>query len=420
MNVQQTLYCLTQFPVDESILICGNHGIGKSQIVKQAAKKLDIPCIDFRLSQNDVGDLKGMPFHVNGRTVFAPPEFFPLREADAVQLKEFLGLTTDITKGRYGDKGILFLDEINRANREVQQAAFELVLDRRLNLRALPDGWRVVSAINDEDDIYTVNSLDPAFLSRFFMIKFNPTVEEWLDWAVTSKLHPAVIEFIRKTPELLDPSKEMLIEASTKGITKVHDRRAWHKFSNAIKKHVEDFEAGIPDVNGSLDRDPMGTDAKSVNWMFLVAGGYLSTIAQTAFKKYLETDYKALDANIILNKWAPEVEARLRDIVDKDRITEIAAYNELIIAWIKENIQDKKIDALNDNQARNLARYLDIMPNECVGDFWKKWNGSWKEGSAKWYTVKSLRNEPNHKIILRNVINPTALAKNKALAAAAK
>lgn len=33
----------------------------------------------------------------------------------------------DISIDRYGDKGILFLDEINRANREVQQATFELV-----------------------------------------------------------------------------------------------------------------------------------------------------------------------------------------------------------------------------------------------------------------------------------------------------
>jgi MoxR-like ATPase len=408
MNVTQTLYCLTQFPVEESILICGNHGVGKSQIVKRAARQLEIPCIDFRLSQNDVGDLKGMPFLVNGRTVYAPPEFFPLKEADAVQLKEFLGLTNDITKGRYGDQGILFLDEINRANREVQQAAFELVLDRRLNLRALPDGWRVVSAINDEDDIYTINSLDPAFLSRFFMIKFNPSVEEWLDWAVESSVHPVVVEFIRRHPELLDPTKELLADAATKGVTKVHDRRAWHKFSNTIHKHVADYEAGV------LKTDPLSKDAQALNWMFLVAGGYVSTIAQAAFKRFLELDYKALDANIILNKWTGEIADRLKGLVDKNRITEIAAYNELLITWIGENVKD----ALTDVQARNLALYLTIIPNEAVGDLWKKFNKDQREISSKWYQMKSLNGEPNHKLILRSVVNPTALKKNEAKAAA--
>ena len=430
MNVKQTLYVLTQFPVEESILICGNHGIGKSQIVKQAARQLSVPCIDFRLSQNDVGDLKGMPFHVNGRTVFAPPEFFPLKEADAIQLKEFLGLTTDITKGRYGDKGILFLDEINRANREVQQAAFELVLDRRLNLRALPDGWRVVSAINDEDDIYTVNSLDPAFLSRFFMVKFNPSVEEWLDWAVgnrpeeqvidtkkaaesqrlydlsKNRVHPVVVDFIRRSPEFLDPTKELLSEASTKGVTKVHDRRAWHKFSNTINKLVADYEAGL------LDQDPLSNATQAVNWMFTIAGGYVSTIAQAAFKKFLETDYKALDANVILNKWTDDIAAKIKDIVDKGRITEVAGYNELLLAWIKENVTD----TLSGKQSDNLARYLDLMPNEAIGDFWKKFNKELKPISEKWYTVKSLRGEPNHKIILRATVNPTALKKTQAVA----
>jgi len=407
MNVKQTLYCLTQFPVDESILICGNHGIGKSQIVKQAARQLGVPCVDFRLSQNDVGDLKGMPFHVNGRTVFAPPEFMPLKEADAIQLKEFLGLTGDINKGRYGDSGILFLDEINRANREVQQAAFELVLDRRLNLRSLPDGWRVVSAVNDEDDIYTVNSLDPAFLSRFFVVKFNPTVEEWLDWATSAKVHPAVTEFIRRQPELLDPTKEMLIEASTKGITKVHDRRAWHKFSNTIHKLVADHEAGL------LDKHPLSKDTQSVNWMFQIAGGYVSTVAQSAFKKFLELDYQSLDANIILNKWTDDIETRVKDIVAGNRITEIAAYNELLIVWIKENVKD----TLSDRQGANLARYLDLLPNEAIGDYWKKFNRDAKEISAKWYTMKSLRGEPNHKIIIRATVNPTALKKTQAAAA---
>jgi hypothetical protein len=422
MNARQTLYCLKSLPIEESILICGNHGIGKSQIVRQAARELgasmgieNFPCVDFRLSQNDVGDLKGMPFHVRGRTVFAPPEFFPLRKADEISLKEFLGLTYEIQTGRYGDYGILFLDEIDRANREVQQAAFELVLDRRLNLRSLPDGWRVASAINAEGDIYTVNSLDPAFLSRFFMIPFNPTVEEWLAWAITANVHPVIVEFIRRNNNLLDPTKELLTKASTEGITKVHDRRAWHKFSTTIWKLVKDYEEGLANQDDETGRNPLGKDTAATNWMFQLAGGYVSTIAQSAFKRFLETDYQSLDADIILNKWSDTVEARLKEIIKKGRITEIAAYNELITAWVKENVDSKE---LSEHQSHNLALYLDLLPGEPVADFWKKFNKQCDAVSKKWYMVKSLRNEPNHKIILRNIINPTALKKQAAAATA--
>ena len=92
MNVQDTLDVLMNFPMSESIMLTGNHGIGKSQVVKLAAKKLDVPCIDFRLSQNDVGDLKGMPFRVGLNTVFAPPEFYPITLEDAKELAEAIGV----------------------------------------------------------------------------------------------------------------------------------------------------------------------------------------------------------------------------------------------------------------------------------------------------------------------------------------
>ena len=92
---------------------------------------------------------------------------------------------------------ILLLDEIDRAPREVQQAAFELALDHRLNMRPLPEDWRVVSAINGDGDIYHINEMDVAFIDRFFVIKFNPSKEEWFKFARTdSRIHSSVIEFL--------------------------------------------------------------------------------------------------------------------------------------------------------------------------------------------------------------------------------
>ena len=148
--------------------------------------------------------------------------------------------------------------------------------------------------------------------------------------------------------------------------------------------------------------------------MFQLAGGYISTVAQSAFKKFLETDYQALDANIILNKWDKDVEARLKDIVAKNRITEIAAYNELLIAWLLENSPRD----ITEERGLNLARYLDLLPNEPALDFWKKWNKVDKVASEKWYKMKSLRNEFNHKIILSVSVNPILYKKNQAAAAA--
>ena len=404
MNARETIDMIKTLPIEQSILLAGNHGIGKSQIVKQAASELGIPIIDFRLSQNDVGDLKGMPFHSNGRTVFAPPEYMPLTEADAKQLKELLGLAEDIHLGRHGEKGILFLDEINRACREVQQAAFELVLDRRLNLRPLPDGWRVMSAINDDDDIYTVNSMEVAFLSRFFLIKFDPTLQEWLAWADKKGVHASVMEFIRKYPEFLDPSKEVLKEAAAKGVTKVHDRRAWEKFSNAINKWEDDFQAG------TRDKEPLSKEPVPLDLMTLVATGFVGHLAGIKFRSFIETDYQSLDANAILNKMDKTIEDHLKDIIKKGRIPELASYNELVIAYVKKHVTDK----LSDKQKKNLSKYLDLLPNELIGDCWQKFNQECKAISEDWYQS----DKGNAKIVLRALSNPDV--KKKAAAAATK
>jgi len=400
MNAKQTLEVLETLPVEESILIAGNHGTGKSQIVKQAAKNLGIPCIDFRLSQNDVGDLKGMPFHVRGRTIFAPPEFMPLMEADAVQLKDFLGLTEDVAMGKYGDSGILFLDEINRANREVQQAAFELVLDRRLNLRSLPPGWRVVAAINDDDDIYNVNSMEPAFLSRFFLINFKPTQQEWFAWARENNIHEAVIQFLTKMPEFLDPTKELLKEASKKGVTKVHDRRAWHKFSNTLVKFQNDHK------EGKRKTDPLSKDNEAQDYLILLAGGFVGHIASIKFHAFIKSDYQALDANIILNKFNDDVQTKLQDIVDRGGIPELAAYNDLILAYIAKHTKDN----LLDKQSINLSKYIKILPRELIGDFWTKFVQEQSTISTNWYQAR----KENQDLIVSALVNPAKKAKKTA------
>lgn len=399
MNIFQTKDVLLNFPLEISILISGNHGIGKSAIVRQVAETQGVPCIDFRLSQNDVGDLKGMPFHINGRCVFAPPEFFPLRESDAVDLKKLLGLTEDISLGRYGDKGILFLDEINRANREVQQAAFELVLDRRLNLRSLPEGWRVVAAINGDDSIYTVNEMEPSFLSRFALIDLRPTLQEWLSWAEgEGGIHEAITQFIRKQSDFLDPTPEAIKEAAKQGVVKVHDRRAWEMLSKTIKKFEADHDAKKRPFH------PLAKNEDAYSQLILVTGAFVGTMASVAFKTFIEMDYEAMDANTILNNWTDDVEKKLKDIVNIGRIPELAAYNNLIIAFIKSKIKTK----LSKKQKNNLSAYASILPAELLGDFWQHFNEELKEISEDWYNHDG---DTTANLIMGALVNPNAKVK---------
>ena len=171
-------YCLN---ARQPITLWGEPGIGKSQIVQQTAKRLGLACQDVRAVLLDPVDLRGLP-HVNGdgRSHWAIPEFLP----------------------RDGS-GVLFLDELNRAPQLVQNACFQLVLDRKLGEYTMPDGWRVVAACNRESDGGGVTRMSSALSNRFTHITVEPDLEDWCKWAVSNGIEPVVIAFLRFRPELL-------------------------------------------------------------------------------------------------------------------------------------------------------------------------------------------------------------------------
>jgi len=398
MDFNTTKMVLKTFDPAQSVLVMGDHGKGKSDCVRLAAKEMGVPCVDIRLSQCDVGDLKGMPFNVRGQTYFAPPDFYPLREEDARELSDFTG--QDVKAGV--PAGFLFLDEINRANREVQQAAFEIVLDRRLNQRRLPDGWRVVAAINDDDDLYSVIELDPAFIDRYFVIKFRPTTDEFFDWGKqindkgVSNINPAVYEFLQKYPTFVDPTKEAIKQA---GANKVHGRRSWAHFSRTLYRFEDQKEQN---GFGLLDRT-----SKTLDLLYMVTQGHVGNTAAVQFKTFVETDYQALNAEIILDKWDKNIAKKLKDVVDANRIPELSAYNGMIVEYVK----DKVNKPLTEKQAENLLAYVELVPNEVCSDFWKKFNLECTNISQKWYRDSKVSSKVI-KRIFGVLVNPLTLKNN--------
>lgn len=413
MNATETKSMLMYDPIELSILLKANHGVGKSAVVKQVAAEMGVPLIDIRLSQCDVGDLKGMPFHVRGRTFFAPPEFMPIKEKDAKEIESLIN--EPVSLGVYGDKGILFLDELNRASREVQQAAFELVLDRRLNMRSIPDGWRVVSAINDDADIYNVIDMDPAFIDRFVIVPFKPTLEEWFDWAKDEGVHNSIIEFVRRNPSFYVPKKEAIeagMNDTTSGsssVNKLFSPRSWEKFSLAISKREKAHEDGEKWANVEI----LGKTDKSLDFLYKYAQCFVGTMAAREYSNFIRTDYQALDANIILNKWNKTVKDQIQVIVDRKGIPELGHYNELLVEYIKENVSKE----LNKVQSENLLAYLNLTPNEVVADFWKKFNSDCREISTQWYKHSHVSKDAK-KRIMGTLANPETLKKREAEKAA--
>lgn len=164
-----------------SALLEGPTGIGKSELVRQVATSLGIGFTVLDLSLLEPPDLVGLPVVTGGRTAYATPSALPV-----------------------GGAGILLLEELNRADRSVQQPALQLLTARRLHEYELPTGWVAFAAINPEDGEYQVTPLDPALRSRFLVLKVRADVRSWRAWAANAGLHPVIRKLAASHDDLFD------------------------------------------------------------------------------------------------------------------------------------------------------------------------------------------------------------------------
>lgn len=198
--------------------IWGHRGVGKSSAVKQYCAENNLGFIDLRCSQLEASDIRGLPEAHKGQTRYLPPADMPtgdmaIEEAHRLLLQhqaytpEYQAVFERIQPKL--ERGILFLDELNRAADDVLQAAFQLVLDRRVGQYILPKGWSIVAAGNFMEGYTVSNFNDPAFINRFCHITLSDgdsTLEEWINYMVEThgELAADVINFTTTNLNHLD------------------------------------------------------------------------------------------------------------------------------------------------------------------------------------------------------------------------
>jgi hypothetical protein len=96
----------------------------------------------------------------------------------------------------------VLLDELTSADRSVQAAAYQLVLDRQVGQMRIPDGWLICAAGNRSEDRAICQPLSSALANRFCHVEIEPDLAQWCAWARAADVAPAVLAFLRYKPEL--------------------------------------------------------------------------------------------------------------------------------------------------------------------------------------------------------------------------
>lgn len=194
------------------IMLRGAPGVGKSSVVKAVADKLGIGFIDIRLSQMEPVDLRGLPV--------------PNKDTKTVEWY----VTSDLpNEERDGKNGILLFDELTSADRSLQVASYELILDRRLGkLYNIPKGWYIVACGNRVEDRAVATSMSSALANRLMHFDVEADSEDWCKWASKSEIHPSVLGFIRYRPACLFEMEGQNLERGWPS------PRSWERVSSMI------------------------------------------------------------------------------------------------------------------------------------------------------------------------------------------
>ena len=302
IDAAQLKFILENTPAQQNIMLVGKHGIGKSRILEDffAAKGEKVVTL-FLGQMSDPGDLIGLP-HLDektGRTEFMLPYWFP----------------TD------GKPVVLFLDELNRARPEVLQTVMDLTLNRKLAGKSLPEGSRIISAVNGGNE-YQLTDLDPALVSRFNIYDFAPSVEDWINWARGAGLDSRIISFIEENSEMLD-GEEILAEEN---LERSPDRRSWERLSNVIKNFTE-----------------LGKELQAM------AAGIIGDKAAASFFDFVN-NHKVPSVKDLLS--ANDIASFVQDL----SFTDFTQLNEAIFRWLQS-----QSSSASDLNAENLIRYFDYL-----------------------------------------------------------
>ena len=141
-------------------------------------------------------------------------------------------------------RGILLIDDVNRADDRILRGIMELLQFHRLASWELPEKWMIVLTANPDGGDYSVTTLDDALVTRMLHASMTFDLKSWARWAERRGVDPRGISFVLTYPELINGRRTT--------------PRTLVQFFDAITS-IRDLKKELPLVRmlaeGSLDRE---------------------------------------------------------------------------------------------------------------------------------------------------------------------
>lgn len=348
--------------------IQGHRGIGKTEILQQIGDEWEdpftgetgIPLIALYLATQEITDLSGFPIKVweksgtpvvegiesptgvDSRIVmdWAAPNWWPrpdpkVEENDKKiyeQMKEDGASEEKLHLFWNRPKYILFLDEAKRAQRDVMQAMYPLVLSKKLHMNTLPRGARIVTADNFAG-AYDVREPDEAFMSRFCHIEVEAEINSWHSWAMKNDTFPKITNFLTSNPAyLINVPKDH--EDSAVKYQPLPDPRSWAMVSRVEKYGHYGMRNASPEVQQTVKKQ--------------VIAGIIGIAATATYTSFTDTSVSFQDVL--------EGKADIKTALDKcETPVERNKLGEKMLIEATSTMKNRKF---NENEGKSLKKFL--------------------------------------------------------------
>jgi MoxR-like ATPase len=346
------------------VLLEGPTGIGKSELIQQLARSLDIAHRVLDLSLLEPPDLVGLPVIEDGRTRYALPSFLP-----------------------QGGAGILMLEELNRAERYIQQPALQLLTARSLHEYVLPEGWACFAAINPETGDYHVTPLDAALRARFLHVPVRADRASWLAWADANGVHPAVMALVRGHERVFAdvPPRSWTYASDMLRSMRPHELADRTLVHDVLSGHLPAAWVDALLARGSLSAIPHGLDVHRILREYTTNAAHREQVR--GWKARGETDrLDELTARLVTVLGGPEC-----GVLAANKTLTLAAL-ESLLADLPGDHRERAQDALGGNATACVL--LDVSPEEVVTNYQasaaRSRVGEWKSSPEKQHRVALL------------------------------
>ena len=289
------------------ILLMGPPGIGKTQIMEQAARECGVALVAYTITHHTRQSAVGLPFirqkHYGDRDVSVTEYTMSEIIASIYEKMEATGL----------QEGILFIDEINCVSETLAPTMLQFLQCKTFGNQAVPAGWVIVAAGNPPEYNKSVRDFDIVTLDRVRRMDIQPDLPAWREYARKVGVHGAILSYLE-----LHPQNFYQINADVEGAQFV-TARGWEDLSNLLDTY-----------------EKLGMQADEE-----VIRQYLQhrTIAED-FASYLDQYYKYRDdygvEEILAGRPRPEAFARLLQAPFDERLSLVS----LLLAGLKARFGD--------------------------------------------------------------------------------